>query len=110
MISLRLSEIALATEARLVGLDLDIQSVSTDSRAIKAGDLFIALKGPNFDAHQFVADVVDKGAVAVITEQQLDVAVPQLVVADTKLALGQLGALVKQRLQIPGSRSDRQRR
>jgi UDP-N-acetylmuramoyl-tripeptide--D-alanyl-D-alanine ligase len=101
MISLRLSEIALATAARLVGHDLDIQSVSTDSRAIKAGDLFIALKGPNFDAHQFVADVLDKGAVAVVTEQQLDVAVPQLVVADTKLALGQLGALVKQRLQVP---------
>ena len=99
MISLSLAEIAPALSARLYGDDLTIAGVSTDSRQISAGDLFIALKGPNFDAHHFIADVVAKGAVAVVVEHEVtDCPVPQLIVADTKLALGHLGALVKARL------------
>ena len=68
MISLTLSEIAQALSARLQGDDRTIAGVSTDSRQINSGDLFIALKGPNFDAHHFIAEVVAKGAVAVVVE------------------------------------------
>ncbi|WP_333795785.1 UDP-N-acetylmuramoyl-tripeptide--D-alanyl-D-alanine ligase [Rheinheimera sp.] len=101
MISLTMSEIASATQGRLVGADISIKQVSTDSRNISAGDLFIALKGPNFDGHQFISDVVQQGAVAVVVEQaQTGCTVPQLVVADTKLALGALGALVKAKLSL----------
>lgn len=99
MISLHLAEIAPVLNARLQGADLAIAGVSTDSRQISAGDLFIALKGPNFDAHHFIAEVVAKGAIAVVVEHEIaDCNVPQLIVADTKLALGQLAALVKARL------------
>jgi UDP-N-acetylmuramoyl-tripeptide--D-alanyl-D-alanine ligase len=98
MIPLQTKEIAQLVQGQLVGADIQIQSVSTDSRNINQGDLFIALKGPNFDGHQFAADVISKGAVALIVEQQLPVAVPQIIVADTRLALGALGAAVKQKV------------
>ena len=98
MIPLQTKEIAQLVQGQLVGADIQIQSVSTDSRNINQGDLFIALKGPNFDGHQFAADVIAKGAVALIVEQQQDVAVPQIIVADTRLALGALGAAVKHKV------------
>jgi UDP-N-acetylmuramoyl-tripeptide--D-alanyl-D-alanine ligase len=98
MIPLQTKEIAQLVQGQLVGADIQIQSVSTDSRNITQGDLFIALKGPNFDGHQFAADVISKGAVALIVDQQLPVAVPQIIVADTRLALGALGAAVKQKV------------
>lgn len=98
MIPLQTKEIAQLVQGQLIGADIQIQSVSTDSRNINQGDLFIALKGPNFDGHQFAADVIAKGAAALIVEQQLDLAVPQIIVADTRLALGALGAAVKQKI------------
>ncbi|MCP5688439.1 Mur ligase domain-containing protein, partial [Klebsiella pneumoniae] len=65
-----------------------------DSRSVGAGQLFVALAGPRFDGHDYLADVQAKGAVAALVEREVaDVDLPQLVVADSRLALGQLGAL-----------------
>ncbi len=100
MITLMASEIASAVRGQLIGSDVAIDSVSTDSRQIAAGDLFIALQGPNFDGHKFAEEVVNKGACALVVTRHLDVPVPQIIVADTRLALGQLGALVKSRLNL----------
>ena len=95
--ALRLSEISAPLGARLIGEDRAFAAVSTDSRAIQPGQLFIALSGPNFDGHAYLADVAAKGAVAALVERQVaDVALPQLLVADTRLALGRLGALNRQ--------------
>jgi UDP-N-acetylmuramoyl-tripeptide--D-alanyl-D-alanine ligase len=103
MIALSLAQLASVLSAQLMGDEQAatqmITSVSTDSRAIAAGDLFIALKGPNFDAHHFITEVAAKGASAVVVDHAVASPVPQLVVADTRLALGQLGAYVRQ--QIP---------
>lgn len=77
-----------------------LNSVSTDTRTIKQGDLFIALKGDNFDAHDYLSLAHEKGAVACIVERACDVEIPQLVVKDTTLALGDLGRAVKQSLDI----------
>ena len=71
-----------------------VAQISTDSRTITPGQVFLALKGPNFDGHKFVQQVADKGAVAVVVETLLPVDIPQLVVSDTLKALGQLGAAV----------------
>ncbi len=98
MIRLMASEIAVALQATLIGDDIAIDSVSTDSRQIKTGDLFIALQGPNFDGHKFADEVIAQGAVALIVNRKLATDVPQLVVEDTRIALGQLGALVKAKL------------
>jgi UDP-N-acetylmuramoyl-tripeptide--D-alanyl-D-alanine ligase len=98
MITLTCAEIAEILDGELTGADVSISAVSTDSRAIANGDLFIALKGPNFDGSAFVADVKAKGAVAVVVEHPVAEDISQIIVRDTRLALGQLAAAVKARL------------
>ncbi|WP_228492569.1 Mur ligase domain-containing protein, partial [Pseudomonas aeruginosa] len=61
---LRLSQLTVALDARLIGEDAVFSAVSTDSRAIGPGQLFIALSGPRFDGHDYLAEVAAKGAVA----------------------------------------------
>lgn len=100
MINLSCHEIAQIVQGRLVGTDASITSVSTDSRNISSGQLFIALKGPNFDAADFVADVKAQGAAAVIVERPVAVDISQIIVADSRIALGQLAAAVKAKLGI----------
>ncbi|MGM0480849.1 MAG: UDP-N-acetylmuramoyl-tripeptide--D-alanyl-D-alanine ligase [Pseudomonadota bacterium] len=75
--------------------ELMIDKVSTDTRSDLSGALFIALRGANFDAHNFVAEAAAQGAKAVICERRMPVDIPQLIVADCRQALGQLGAAVK---------------
>lgn len=91
---LSLNEVAGAVNGRVVGADASFDAVSTDSRSIVPGQLFIALTGPRFDGHDYLADVAAKGAVAALVEREVvDAPLPQLVVRDTRVALGQLGAL-----------------
>ncbi|WP_420996493.1 UDP-N-acetylmuramoyl-tripeptide--D-alanyl-D-alanine ligase [Cupriavidus sp. 30B13] len=77
--------------------------VLTDSRAVQPGDLFVALKGERFDAHDFLADVAARGAAAVLVEREPDTALglPAIVVPDTRLALGQLAAGWRRRFSLP---------
>ena len=92
--TLSLSRIAAPLDGRLLGVDARFSSVSTDSRRISSGQLFIALSGPNFDGHDYLADVAAKGAAAALVEREVaGVELPQLLVADCRLALGRLGAL-----------------
>lgn len=68
--------------------------ITTDSRAIKPGQLFLALKGENFDGHNFVADVAKAGAAAVVISdvtRASGLGIPVFVVDDTLVALGRLG-------------------
>jgi UDP-N-acetylmuramoyl-tripeptide--D-alanyl-D-alanine ligase len=91
---LLLSEVAATLNGRVVGADASFSGVSIDSRAINHGQLFIALTGPRFDGHDYLNDVAAKGAVAALVEREVpESALPQLVVKDTRAALGQLGAL-----------------
>jgi UDP-N-acetylmuramoyl-tripeptide--D-alanyl-D-alanine ligase len=72
--------------------DRPLARVSTDTRTVAAGDLFVALKGENFDAHDFVKDAVAKGAAAVLVSRPVaDIGVPVIEVPDTLAALGALG-------------------
>lgn len=70
-----------------------IQRIVTDSRQAKTGDAFLALKGERFDAHDFVKQVAEQGVTCVIVEREMpEIPLPQLIVKDTRLALGHLGA------------------
>lgn len=92
--ALKLSELTVALNGRLLSADASFNGVSIDSRAIRPGQLFIALAGPRFDGHDYLNDVAAKGAVAALVEREVaDSSLPQLRVADTRQALGQLGAL-----------------
>lgn len=89
-----LSQVLLATGGRLWGdrTQAAFRLISTDSRTIEAGDLFVALRGENFDAQQFVAEAVAKGAAGLVLEQPPvePVPVPVVLVPDTLAALGDL--------------------
>ncbi|WP_447553173.1 UDP-N-acetylmuramoyl-tripeptide--D-alanyl-D-alanine ligase [Vreelandella sp. EE22] len=69
---------------------LEFTRVVTDTRHIAPGCLFVALKGPRFDGHDFVAKARDLGATAALVERRVAADLPQLVCADTRLALGLL--------------------
>ncbi|WP_291371680.1 MULTISPECIES: UDP-N-acetylmuramoyl-tripeptide--D-alanyl-D-alanine ligase [unclassified Acinetobacter] len=70
----------------------EIKRILTDSRFAEKGDAFLALQGERFDAHDFVAQVAGNGCEIAIVSHPVDADICQLVVADTRLALGQLGA------------------
>ena len=70
----------------------EIKRILTDSRYAEAGDAFLALQGERFDAHDFVAQVAANGCQIAIVSHPVDADICQLVVADTRLALGHLGA------------------
>ncbi len=77
---------------RIRGSDLVFRGVGIDSRHDLSGRLFVALRGDRFDGHDFAAAAMDRGAVALMVERPLDLALPQWLVADTRLALGRLAA------------------
>lgn len=92
--ALKLSDVAAPLGGQVLSADCSFDGVSIDSRAIAPGQLFVALAGPNFDGHDYLNDVAAKGAVAALVEREVTNAVlPQLLVKDSRLALGQLGAL-----------------
>lgn len=100
MIKVSLQTLANVLGGELNGNDLTIQDIVTDTRKLTPGCLFIALKGDKFDGHHFATDAVTVGAGALLVSEQLStLAVPQIVVEDTRIALGQIGAWVRQ--QVP---------
>src|SRR5262245_14834280 len=87
---MKLSTLARAIPgARLIGDDVDVRAVRSDSRQIDRGDLFVAVRGRRSDGHGFLATAVERGAAAIVVEaEQSALAIPQIVVADGARALG----------------------
>lgn len=92
MIKMQLHQIATLLSARLVGKDVRIQGISTDSRQVQTGQLFIALSGANFDGADFCQQAVSRGAIAVLVARPVDVQVPQIICSDTQKALAALAS------------------
>ena len=97
MLNLPLADIAKWTGGRLHGVDRVIESVSTDTRTLGAGSLFVALKGEHHDAHDFAANARENGAAALLVERELSIDLPQVIVADTLVALGKLARAMRLR-------------
>ncbi|NQZ20935.1 MAG: UDP-N-acetylmuramoyl-tripeptide--D-alanyl-D-alanine ligase [Colwellia sp.] len=98
MIPLSLIDIAKAVSGKLVGDNIIVDSINTDSRALQAGELFLALKGPNFDGHRFIEQAINLGCGAVIVDHQCNIDIPQIIVSDTHKALGEIAAYVKEKV------------
>ncbi|MBD3609482.1 MAG: UDP-N-acetylmuramoyl-tripeptide--D-alanyl-D-alanine ligase, partial [Gammaproteobacteria bacterium] len=96
-----LSQAAKVIDAQLVGEDITFTGVSTDTRSIEPGQLFVALRGENFDGHQFLSQAQEKGAVAAMVDASSESSLSQLVVGDTRLGLGQLAASWREKFDIP---------
>lgn len=101
---LSVREIAAASGGTLMnsGEDFGICGVSIDSRNINPGDMFIALKGENFDGHDFIKNAVDNGAALVITHKPLaECDIPYILVEDTLKALQDIAGYYRKKFQIP---------
>lgn len=90
--AIRLS--ALARFGRLYGDDVLVRGVQHDSRRVVPGDCFAALRGARYDGHDFAAEAVSRGAVAILAERQMPLPVSQLIVENTRQALGPVAAEV----------------
>lgn len=102
---MKLSEAAGVLGGRMVGRDAEFLAVSTDTRKICRGDLFVALHGEHFDGADFVPQALQAGAAAVILNQDSgfriqDAKSPILLVQDTRIALGKLAAYWRRQFEI----------
>ena len=70
--------------------DVDITGLSYNSKTTQKGDIFVCMVGEHVDGHNYAQTAVDKGACAIVSQQELDLNIPVLLVEDTSLALGQL--------------------
>ena len=94
---------ALLPSSRLVGdVATEIERVHSDTRSLQPGDLFVALKGERFDAHDFLAHAKASGAVAALAERGVaEAGLCGLEVADSQRALVELAGAWRQRLHLP---------
>jgi len=104
MLHLSLAECAAALGAERRGDDSDtvrVDGVGIDTRTLEPGMLYVAIRGERFDGHDFVERAAEAGARAVLVERALETTLPQLVVPDTRLALGALARHWAARLHVP---------
>jgi len=101
MIELYLSEIAPALDAVVLGQDVKFTGCSTDTRHLKPSAIYVALRGENFDGHDFVMEAQKKGASSLIVERPVNCDLPTLRVTNTRKALGDLANLWRQRFNLP---------
>lgn len=95
MLNLRLAEVAVWTRGQLFGPNTALCGVSTDTRKLTGGELFVALVGEIHDAHAFINVAKASGAAAALVSRRVDVDLPQVLVADTLAALGDLASAVR---------------
>jgi len=91
---MRISQLVANLECEVIGPDCDVQGLQYDSRLIQPGELFFAIRGFKVDGHEFVQHAVDRGAVAVVVEEQqsLSQSITQIIVSDSRVAMGEMAA------------------
>ncbi|MGE5633003.1 MAG: UDP-N-acetylmuramoyl-tripeptide--D-alanyl-D-alanine ligase [Caulobacteraceae bacterium] len=84
------------------GKSFSVRGISTDSRKVNKGDMFIALKGESFDGHDYIDKAIECGAALVVSQKPLERAgVPYILVKDTLKALQDIARYYKKRFTIP---------
>ena len=101
MMVMPLSEAAQALDARQWGDDVTFRGISTDTRTLAEGNLFVALRGPNFDGHDYLEQARRRGAAAAAVSQVATDRMPLLEVGDTRIALGELAAYWRSKFTLP---------
>jgi UDP-N-acetylmuramoyl-tripeptide--D-alanyl-D-alanine ligase len=97
-----LQELQLALTSATLTADAQVTGLTTDSRNIGQGNLFLALVGERFDAHDFLSNVADAGAAAVVVQRVPEgFTLPALVVPDTKQALGEIARYWRSQFSCP---------
>lgn len=104
MLRMTLREVAEATGGYLIrnGASLTVDGISTDSRTLQPGELFVPLRGDRYDGHEFLGQAASHGAVACLSEEVIGgLTIPVIHVKDTLRALGDLASRVRQTLAGP---------
>jgi len=96
-----LADFAQACGGKLHGTDREYKAVSSDTRTLAGGDLFIALRGPRYNANEFVAQASSAGAAGALVDTLQPVAIAQIVVPDTQVALEKAGHAWRSQFSIP---------
>jgi UDP-N-acetylmuramoyl-tripeptide--D-alanyl-D-alanine ligase len=96
-----LAWVAQVTGGQLRGADRSWSRASTDTRRIAAGELFVALVGPNHDGHDHAEQARARGAAGLLVARPLPVELPQVVVEETRLAFGRMAAAWRARFSLP---------
>ena len=89
------------TSGRLIGADVEFTSVSTDSRTLSKGALFVALHGPNFDGHEYIQTAIARGASAALVSREVNVALPQVLVPEVLAGLSQFACTWRRQFSFP---------
>ncbi len=95
-----LSEVAASVNGKLLGKDEEISSVSIDTRTLSKDELYIAIKGQNFDGHDFIKKAGQAGAIALLIDREIETELPCIIVNDTHLALAELAAAWKYKAKV----------
>lgn len=93
--NIKLSKIASLLSLDLKGPDTTIRNLTIDSRKIKNGDFFVAIKGKKHDGHDFIQQAIDNGASAILCNDRFDgskIRIPYIVCQDTLHSLGEFAA------------------
>jgi len=101
MITMSLQQLTTIVGGELHGANLQVNTVSSDTRSIQPGDLFVALQGDNFNANEFAVQAAEKGAVAALVNADVALDIPYIKVDDTLEALTALAAEQREKTNIP---------
>ncbi|NOQ16109.1 MAG: UDP-N-acetylmuramoyl-tripeptide--D-alanyl-D-alanine ligase [Methyloprofundus sp.] len=97
---LRLHEISKLVKGELYGTDKGINNVSIDTRTLSEHALYVAIKGDRFDGHDFIEQAEKAGAAALLLSQKVVSKLPQIVVTDTRIALAELAAAIRDKAEV----------
>lgn len=98
---LLLSEIASIAGGQLLGEDVLVEGLSTDTRGLNTGELFVALIGDSFDPHELIEKGKAVNAAAVLVQRKVNAVTPQVIVENTYQALQDLAAAWRKRFSLP---------
>lgn len=103
MEKMTLSEIVRATGGKLIcgNPDTVISDISTDSRAVCEGMLFVALIGENFNGNNFAEGAISRGAVAAVVSEDIEISGAKILVEDTLKALGDIATYYRKKFSVP---------
>jgi len=95
-----LNAIAMWSRGRLYGADAEVTGVAIDTRKLQPGDLFVAIKGERTDGHDHLAEAAARGAVGAMVTRKVDSDLPQVLVDDAELALGDLASALRAQRKV----------
>ena len=99
--TMKLSKVARILNTEHVGDDALVKGISTDTRTLQGGELFVALRGENFDANEFAVKAMQQGAAACVVDKAIDGIDNYVVVEDSRKALAQLARAWRDQFDIP---------